>query len=64
MIKTTLINKNIEMGMTYNFRGLVHYHHRTHGSIQASVVLTKKLRALHLHPQEAGSELGATLGMA
>ena len=64
MIKTTLINKNIDMGVTYSFRGLVHYHPSTHGGIQANVVLAKKLRVLHLHPQETGSELGVTLGMA
>ena len=37
---TTLIKENIELGLTYSFRGLVHYHHgRKHGSIQADMVL-------------------------
>lgn len=39
----------IEVGLP--FRGLIHYHHgRKRGSVQADVVLEKKLRVLHLDP--------------
>jgi hypothetical protein len=37
------------LGLVYSFRGLVCYHHgRKHGSLQADMVLEKKLRVLHL----------------
>ena len=36
----TLTKENIELGLAYSFRGLVHYHHGgKHGSIQAGLVL-------------------------
>ena len=36
------------------FRHLVHYHHgRKHESMQANMVLEKKLRCLHLDPKVA-----------
>ena len=39
------------IGLTYSFRGLVHYHHsRKCGSLQANMVL-EELRVLHLDPQ-------------
>jgi hypothetical protein len=40
------------LGLAYDFRGLVHYHHgRKHGSVQANMVLEKELRFLHVDPQ-------------
>ena len=45
----TLTKENIELGLAYSFRGLVHYHQgRKHGSIQADMVLEKKHRGLYL----------------
>jgi hypothetical protein len=37
------------LGLAYSFRGSVHYlHGGKHGSVQADMVLEKKLRVLHL----------------
>jgi hypothetical protein len=53
MTQVTLIKDNIQLGLTYSFRGLVHYHHRgKHGSMQADMVL-EELRVLHLDLQVA-----------
>ena len=42
------------MGLAYSFSRLVLYHHSgKHGSIQADMVLEKKLRVLHLDVQAA-----------
>ena len=54
MTKATLIKENIELGLAYSFRGLVHYHHGgKHGCMQADMVLEKELRILHLYSQVA-----------
>jgi hypothetical protein len=37
--------------LPYSFRGLVHYHGRKYGSIQADIVLEKEQRVLHLDPK-------------
>jgi hypothetical protein len=51
MTVATHIKENIELGLAYSFRGLVHYHHGgKHGSIQAVMVQEKELRVLHLDP--------------
>jgi hypothetical protein len=53
MTTASFIKANIELGLAYRFRGLVHYHHGgKHGSMQADIVL-EELRALHLDPQAA-----------
>lgn len=39
MIKATLKKENIELGLAYSFRGLLHYHGGEHGRMQADVVL-------------------------
>jgi hypothetical protein len=53
----TLTKENIELGLAYSFRGLVHYHHGgKHGFVQADMVLEKELRVLHLDLQEAEGE--------
>jgi hypothetical protein len=52
--KATLIKDNI------SFRGLVHYHGRKHGSLQANVELEKELRVLHLDPKAARRRLAST----
>ena len=57
MTMATLIKDNIELGLAYSFRGLVHYHHgRKHGGMQADMVLEEELRALHLDQQAAGRD--------
>jgi hypothetical protein len=49
MITAALVKENIELGLAYSFRGLVHYPHGgKHGSIQADMVMEKELRGLHL----------------
>ena len=49
MTEATLIKDNVQLRLAYRLRGSVHYHHgRKHGSIQAGMVLEKKLRVLHL----------------
>jgi hypothetical protein len=54
MTKDTLINKNIQLGLAYSFRGLVHYYHgRNHGSMQVDMMVEKKLRVLYLDPTSA-----------
>jgi hypothetical protein len=61
MTKMTLIKANTSLGLTYRFRGSVHYHHgRKHGSIQAGMVLEKELRVLiQRQPEETvSSSLG------
>jgi hypothetical protein len=46
----------------YSFRGSVHYHHsRKHGSLQADMLLEKKLRVLHLEPN-AGRRGPSSIG--
>jgi hypothetical protein len=35
-----------------HLRGLVHYHARKYGNVQADTVLEKELRVLRLDPQE------------
>lgn len=40
--------------MTYCLRSIVRFHGRKDGSIQADVILEKKLGVLHLGPQAAG----------
>ena len=48
MTKAILINKNIELGLAYHFRGSVHYHHGgKYGSVQAGMVLQRQLGVLH-----------------
>ena len=51
MTKATLIKANIQLGLAYSFKGLVHYHHGErrweHGSLQADLVLEEP-RVLHL----------------
>jgi hypothetical protein len=43
------------MGLAYKFRALVHHHDGGKcGSMQADMVLEKKLRVLHLDTQAAG----------
>lgn len=37
--------------MTYGIRGIVHYHGRKDASIQADIILEKKLGVLYLDPQ-------------
>jgi hypothetical protein len=55
MTKATLIKENIELGLAYSFRGVVHYHQGgKHGSMQVDMVLEKKLRVLDLDPQATG----------
>jgi hypothetical protein len=49
MTEATLIKDNVQLRLAYRLRGSVHYHHgRKHGSIQAGMVLEKKLRVFHL----------------
>ena len=51
MTIATLIKENIELGLAYISRDLVHYHYgRKHGSLQADMVLEKELKVLHLDP--------------
>jgi hypothetical protein len=60
----TLIKDNIELGLAYSFRGLVHYHHcRKHGGMQADMVLEEELRVLHLG-LKAARRLDSTWGGA
>ena len=55
MTKASLIKENIELGLAYSFRGVVHYHQGgKHGSMQVDMVLEKKLRVLDLDPQATG----------
>ena len=45
------------MGLAYNFRGSLPYHHDgEHGSIQEDMVLEKELRVLHLDLQAADGD--------
>jgi hypothetical protein len=54
MTVATFIKENIELGMVFNFRGLVHYlHDRKHGGKQADNVPENELMDLHLDPQAA-----------
>jgi hypothetical protein len=50
----TLMKENIELGLAHSFRGLVHYcHGKKPVSVQADMVLEKKLRVLYLDPRAA-----------
>ena len=54
MNTSTFIKDSIYLGLAYSFRGSVYYHHgRKHGSVQADMVLVKKVRVLHPDPKEA-----------
>ena len=64
MTTETLIKENIELGLAYSFRGLVHCHHGgKHGSMQADLVL-EDLRVLYLDPIGNRRRLDSTLGRA
>jgi hypothetical protein len=53
------------LGLAYSFRGSVHYHHDgKHGSIQADMVLEKKLRVMHLDTKAVRKRLVSMLGRA
>jgi hypothetical protein len=46
--------------MAYSIRVSVHYHHcKNGGSLQAGMVLEKKLRVLHLDPKAARRRLSS-----
>ena len=47
MTSASLLKENIEFGLAYSFRSLVHY---LHGGMQADMVLEKELRVLCLDP--------------
>jgi hypothetical protein len=48
--QSNLIRDEICLGLSYRFRGAVHYHHgRNHSSFQADRVLVKEPRVLHLY---------------
>ena len=51
MIKYLYKKYFIEAG--FQFRDLIHYHGRKHGSVQADMVLEKELRVLHVDAQIA-----------
>jgi len=55
--------KGKHLGLAYCFKGLVHYHDRKCGNMQADMVVEKELRVLHLDPQ-AGERDCVTLGIA
>ena len=64
MTTATLLKDNIEFGLAYTFRGLIHYRHGgNHGTMQADMLLEKELRVLHLDRQAAGRE-SKPLGLA
>jgi hypothetical protein len=63
IIPSTHIKDNIYLGLAYNFRGLVHYHHgKQHGTMQVDMVLEKELRILQFDQKAAGD--CAMLGVA
>lgn len=45
---------NISLELAYSFRGLVHYHYRTHGCLQADMML-EEARVLH-HDMKAAKK--------
>jgi len=56
MTKAMLTNDNIELGLAYSFKYLVHYHHgRKHGSLQSYMVLEEP-RVLHLETEATGRD--------
>lgn len=62
MATATLLKANIELGLAYRFRSLVHYcHGRKHGDMQADIKPEKELRVLHQNWKAEGSQ---TLGLA
>jgi hypothetical protein len=65
LTKAALIKANIYLGLTYRFRGSVHYHHgKKHGSIQADMVLEEELRTLHLDLKAAKKKISSAQGRA
>ncbi|EGW10067.1 hypothetical protein I79_019808 [Cricetulus griseus] len=58
MTKATLTKGNIQLGLPYSFRRLVHDHR---GRKQTDLALEQQLRALHPDLQAEGRETG--LGM-
>ena len=58
MTVATLIKENISSGLSYNFRGLDHYHYGgKDGSVQAGILLEKELRVPHPHLKAAGKKI-------
>lgn len=52
------------MGLAYNLRGSVHYHHiGKHGSMQAHMVLEWELQVLHLDPKAHSKRLSSTASL-
>jgi hypothetical protein len=51
------------LGLAYNFRGTVHYHHgRKHGSLQADMVQEKEIKVLYFDLKAARRILFSILG--
>ena len=67
MSTAALIKRNISLGLVHSFSGLVHYcHGDKHDSMQADMVLEKKLRVLHLDllaAEETVCHTGCSLSM-
>ena len=54
MTMTTLIKDNIQLGLAYGFRGLVHYHHGgRQDRVQADMMLEKELGLLQTDSKAA-----------
>ena len=51
-----LLKRKHKLGLTYKFRGLVHYHDGKHGGVQADEALKREQRVLHLDLKAAGRE--------
>ena len=59
MTKATLVKENIELGLAYSFRGLVHYQYGgKQGRVQADLV-PEILKILHLDHQETEKGLSS-----
>lgn len=56
MTTATFLTENIPMGLVYNFRIFVHYHHGGECVyLEAVTVLKKELRVLQLDPKASGN---------
>ena len=62
MTTTTLIKKNVYLGLAYSFKGLVHYHSQKHGSVLAYMML-EEMRDLHLDLQATVCHTGHSLSI-
>lgn len=64
MTTTTLTKESLELGLTYSFRSVVHFHCVSKHSCMQADGAARELGVLHQDPQAAGRESGTELDLS